>query len=89
MNTFISGGPEANESVYFLSDIIHTKVVSKGKKIGKLRDIAIIEHDKIPEVTHFIISRPFGHKPLLVPWERIVEIAHESRNHRHRITGKI
>ncbi|MGA3085208.1 MAG: CBS domain-containing protein [Thermodesulfobacteriota bacterium] len=74
MNSFISKGPEANESVYFLSDIIHTKVISKGKKIGKLRDIAIVEHDKIPEVTHFIISRPFGYKPLLVPWERIIEI---------------
>ncbi len=78
MNTFISKGLEADESVYFLSDIIHTKVISKGKKIGKLRDIAIVEHDKIPEVTHFIISRPFGYKPLLVPWERIREIGKKS-----------
>ena len=78
MNSFISRGPEANESVYFLSDIIHTKVISKGKKIGKLRDIAIVEHDKIPEVTHFIISRPFGYKSLLVPWERIREIGKKS-----------
>ncbi len=78
MNSFNSKGPEADESVYFLSDIIHAKVISKGKKIGKLRDIAIVEHDKIPEVTHFIISRPFGYKPLLVPWERIMEIGKKS-----------
>jgi magnesium transporter len=74
MNSFNSRGPEADESVYFLSDIIHAKVISNGKKIGKLRDIAIVENEKIPEVTHFIISRPFGYKSLLIPWERIVEI---------------
>jgi CBS domain-containing protein/sporulation protein YlmC with PRC-barrel domain len=59
---------------YFLSDIIGTKVYIHGKKIGKLSDIIIREHDKLPEVTHLIIGRPFGHKSLLVPWDRVVEI---------------
>ena len=68
--------PQGNgmKAVYFLSDIIGTKVYVRGKKIGKLNDIVIREHDKLPEVTHFIIRRPFGHKSLLVPWDKVVEI---------------
>ncbi|HXW68561.1 MAG TPA: CBS domain-containing protein [Dissulfurispiraceae bacterium] len=71
MNTTIERKPELVEAVYFLSDIIGTKVFDHDRKIGKLRDIAIRENEKLPTVTHFIIHRPFGHKPLMVPWERV------------------
>jgi len=71
MNTTIEKKQEEVEGVYFLSDIIGTKVVNHDKKLGKLRDIAIVEHEKLPTVTHFIVHRPFGHKPLMVPWERV------------------
>ncbi|MDA8162663.1 MAG: CBS domain-containing protein [Desulfobacteraceae bacterium] len=74
MNTLIEKKQELVEAVYFISDIIGSKVLNHGKKIGKLRDIAIREHEKLPTVTHFIVHRPFGHKPLMVPWERVVSI---------------
>ena len=74
MNTAIDKKQELVEAVYFLSDIIGTKVFHRDKKIGKLRDIAIREHEKLPTVTHFIVHRPFGHKPLMVPWERVAGV---------------
>ncbi len=61
-------------SVYFLSDLIGIKILNNEKKIGKLRDIAIREHEKLPTVTHLYVARPFGHKPLMVPWERVSSI---------------
>ncbi|KAA0895401.1 magnesium transporter MgtE N-terminal domain-containing protein [Oryzomonas rubra] len=68
MNTFIN---KATESSCFLSDLIGAKVLVRGKKVGKLDDLLIREHEKIPEVTHLIVTRPFGHKSLLVPFEKV------------------
>lgn len=65
---------KSNEAVYFLSEIINKKVVLNGKKIGKLLDIIIIETGKIPEVTHFLVGRPFGYPSLIIPWENVKEI---------------
>ncbi|MEA5114241.1 MAG: CBS domain-containing protein [Geobacteraceae bacterium] len=73
MNTFSSNQPDLQQAVFFLSDIIGAKVFFRGKKIGKLNDIAIIEQEKIPEVTYLVIKRPFGYKTLLVPWEKVTE----------------
>lgn len=73
MNTFID---RSAESSYFLSDLIGAKVFVQGKKIGKLEDMLIKEQEKIPEVTHLIVSRPFGHKSLLVPFGRVEELGH-------------
>ena len=74
MNTLIEKKQETVETVYFLSDLIGTKVLNGDKKIGKLQDIAIIEQGKLPVVTHFIVHRSFGRKSLLVPWERVVAV---------------
>jgi CBS domain-containing protein len=74
MNTLLEKKQETAEAIYFLSDLIGTKILNGYDKIGKLRDIAIIEQGKLPIVTHFIVHRPFGHKPLLVPWDRIVMV---------------
>jgi magnesium transporter len=76
MNTIIERKQEreTNGDVFFLSDLIGTKVFDGYNKIGKLRDIAIREHEKLPTVTHLIVHRPFGHKALLVPWERVVAV---------------
>ena len=74
MNTFID---KATETSYFLSDLIGAKVMVQGKKVGKLDDLLIREHEKIPEVTHLIVTRPFGHKSLLVPFERVSELGHD------------
>jgi len=62
---------ELIEGEYFLSDIIGAKVFNHDEKIGKLSDIAISEHEKLPTATHFIVHRPFGRKPLMIPWERV------------------
>jgi CBS domain-containing protein len=74
MNTFIDKKIENGCTVLFLSDLIGTKVFVGEKKVGKLQDLVIKEHEKLPEVTHLIISRPFGYKYLLVPFERVLEL---------------
>ena len=43
----------------------------RGKTIGKLADIIVAEHGKLPEVTHLLIDRPFGYKSLMVPWDKV------------------
>lgn len=62
------------ETKFFLSDLIGRKVILNGKKIGNLQDIVIFEREIIPEVTHFIIGRPFGYQSLLIPWKNVKEI---------------
>jgi CBS domain-containing protein/sporulation protein YlmC with PRC-barrel domain len=74
MNSSIDKTTEAS---FFLSDLIGTKAFVRGKKIGKLADLLIREQEKIPEVTHIIVSRPFGHKSLMVPFERVGELGYE------------
>jgi sporulation protein YlmC with PRC-barrel domain len=59
------------ESIYFLSDVLNAKVLSNGKKIGKLSDLVIVDKDKVAEVTHLVISRSFGYPSLMVPWEKV------------------
>lgn len=74
MNTFIDKKNENGGTVLFLSDLIGNKVFVGEKKIGKLQDLVIKEHETLPEVTHLIVSRPFGYKSLLVPFERAMEV---------------
>ena len=65
------------EHVYFLSEIIHIKVCWGDRKIGNLEDVLIVDKDKIAEVTHLYISRPFGDPSLLIPWEKIESITYK------------
>ena len=60
-----------NESILFLSEVMNAKVFLKGKKIGKLLDLIILEKHKAAEVTYIVISRPFGYPSLLVPWNNV------------------
>jgi len=62
------------EQVYFLSEIVGVKVFWGDRKIGKLADFVIVDKDKVAEVTHFYISRPFGDPALLIPWEKVQSI---------------
>ena len=71
MNTTFDKNKELLEEPYFLSDIIGAKVFNHDKKIGILHDVAISEQEKLPTATHFVVHRPFGYKPLLIPWDRI------------------
>lgn len=56
---------------YFLTEILGTHVFIKDKKIGKLDDFVIVDGDKVAEVTHLYVFRPFGYPPLLIPWEKV------------------
>jgi len=62
------------ERSYLLSDLIGLPAVVGGKKVGKLADLIVTEQGKIPEVTHALVKRPFGHKSLLVPWAKVTEL---------------
>ncbi len=66
--------PEQGDSVFFLSDMIGAPAWFEGKKIGKLYDLLILEHEKVAEVTHVIVNRPFGYKALLVPLEKVGDL---------------
>ncbi|MFA6225752.1 MAG: hypothetical protein WC620_06135 [Methanoregula sp.] len=54
-----------------LSTLLGARILLKGKKIGKLADLMIVETGKLPEVKNLVVSRPFGDPSLLVPWERV------------------
>ncbi|MFH1208456.1 MAG: CBS domain-containing protein [Candidatus Omnitrophota bacterium] len=66
------------EHVYFLSEIVGVKVFWGDRKIGKLADVLIVDKDKIAEVTHFYVTRPFGDPSLTIPWEKIESITYKS-----------
>jgi CBS domain-containing protein len=59
------------QKVYMLNYLIGTKVLLHGKRIGTLGDIIAQEHDPLPVVTHFYVTRLFGSPALLIPWDRI------------------
>jgi CBS domain-containing protein/sporulation protein YlmC with PRC-barrel domain len=63
------------EHKFFLSEIIGRKVYLKAEQIGRLEDIVIIETGKLPEVSHFVISRSFGYPSLLIPWDKLTLIS--------------
>jgi len=62
-------------SSFFLSQLYRAKVVNRGKKIGSLTDLLIIEPGKIPEVSKILVSRPFGYPSLIVPWDKVRSFA--------------
>jgi len=56
---------------FLLCDLIGGRARWSGKTIGKLADIVVVDGEKVAEVTHLLIERPFGHKSLLIPWEKV------------------
>ncbi len=75
MNTTIEMKPESGEDTYFLSDIIKSPVFLSERKVGRLTDLIIEDKDKIAEVTHLVVGRPFGDLPLIVSWDKVRSIA--------------
>ena len=63
------------DETFHLSELLGDKVFLRGKKIGKLADMIIVERDKYAEVTHIVVSRPFGNPMLVVPWEFVSSIS--------------
>lgn len=69
---------DQDDTVFFLSDMIGTPVRFQGRKIGKLNDLLILEHEKVAEVTHIIVTRPYGYKALLVPLARVGDLRRDA-----------
>jgi len=69
-----SGKASHTDSVYFLSELLGVKVMLHDKKVGRLADILIVEEEKLPYVTHFLVKRPFGYPSLLIPWEKVKSV---------------
>lgn len=70
-NGTITATKKKPDEVFFLSAILGAKVMLHAKKIGKVADLIIADNVKIAEVTHIYVSRPFGNKSLIVPWDRV------------------
>jgi magnesium transporter len=66
--------PQRPDRKFLLSEMLGAKVFLKEKKIGSLSDLMIVETGKLPQVRNFVITRPFGDPPLLVPWDHIVTL---------------
>ena len=63
------------EHEFFLSEILDRRVFAKTKRIGRLRDLAIIETGKLPEVTQVVVERPYGYPALTIPWDKVLLIS--------------
>jgi magnesium transporter len=63
------------EREFFLSEILDRRVFVKKHRIGRLGDLAIVETGKLPEVSHVIVDRPFGHPALTIPWDKVLLIS--------------
>lgn len=63
------------EHKFFLSEIIGRRAYLRTERVGRLNDMMIVETGKFPEVSHFVVSRPFGYPPLLLPWDKLTLIS--------------
>lgn len=65
------------EHKFFLSEIINRKVYLKStfEEIGRLADLVMVETGKLPEVSHFVVSRSFGYPSLLLPLVKLTLIS--------------
>jgi CBS domain-containing protein len=74
-NETSAGASKTADREIFLSEILSLPVMLKGKKIGALSDLIIIETALIPEVKSLYVKRSFGYPSLIIPWENIQELA--------------
>ena len=63
------------EQKFFLSEIIDRNVYLKTERIGRLSDMVIVETGKLPEVSHFVVSRSYGYPSLLLPLDKLTLIS--------------
>jgi magnesium transporter len=59
------------EQTFNLSDLTNSRAYLRGKRIGKLADLAVVDMDKFAEVTHVCIERPFGQTTICAPWRTV------------------
>ena len=65
--------------IYRLTDLIGGKAYWRGKPVGKLADVVAVDGGKAAEVTHVLIERPFGHKSLMIPWDKVERLEANGR----------
>lgn len=65
---------EISRKFYFLTQILKSRVVWRGKKIGRIADVLISESGKLPEVTHIYVTRPFGYASLMIPLDKLLSM---------------
>jgi predicted transcriptional regulator len=70
----VQAGMKPDDMEVFLSDFLNAAVVVKGKKVGSLADLVIVETPRLPEVRSIVVRRPFGDPQLLIPYEKVTEI---------------
>ncbi len=73
-NEITAGAAKTTDREIFLSEILNTPVMLRGKKIGGLSDLIIVETARIPEVKSLYVTRSFGYPSLIIPWENVIEI---------------
>jgi magnesium transporter len=56
---------------FYLTEILDTKVILRGKKIGNLSDLVIVDGELMAEVSHLYVSRPLGDPALVIPWDKV------------------
>jgi len=61
-----------SDRTFNLSEVINSRIVLNGRKIGKLNDLIITENGRFPRVTTLVVKRPFGDPTLMVPWDMVV-----------------
>ncbi len=73
--------PAGEKQTYFLTDLAGIKVMIKGKKIGRLADIIIVDKEgDRPIITHLLVSRSFGRPSLIIPWKKVYSMNRNSVN---------
>jgi len=62
-------------ATYFLTQILDTPVLWRGKKVGRLSDVAIVDRQGAhPEVVSIVVSRPYGDPAITVPIAAVSEM---------------
>jgi len=74
-NETAAGAAKTADQEIFLSEVLNVPVMLKGKKIGTLSDLIIVETSRIPEVKSLYVTRSFGYPSLIIPWENVIELA--------------
>jgi magnesium transporter len=64
-------GRDSRDESFFLTELIGARAYLHDRKIGKLKDVVVVDRGKLAEVTHVQITRPFGEPLLLVPLAKV------------------
>ena len=55
--------------------MIGRPVLLNGDKVGRVADLVIVDRDRVAEVTHVSVSRPFGRPAWFIPWSQMEELS--------------